>query len=79
MYDMINVGGHLGRDKTIEKVCSRFYWGLGMHNEISTYVKCCEVCQRNNDVFQKPHSILHPIPIPSESWNQVITWTWFCS
>ena len=66
-----DAGGHLGRDKTIEKICSRFYWGQNMHKEIHDYIRSCERCQRNNDIFHKPHSTLHPIPVPGEVWQQV--------
>ena len=51
-----DAGGHLGRDKTIEKICSRFYWGRNMHKEIHDYIRSCERCQRNNDVFHNPNS-----------------------
>lgn len=64
-------GGHLGRDKTTEKICSRFYWGRNMHSEIHEFVKSCERCQRNNDVFHKPHSTLRPIPVPGVVWQQI--------
>ena len=42
-----------------------------MHKEIYDYIRSCERCQRNNDIFHKPHSTLHPIPVPGEVWQQV--------
>ena len=51
-----DAGGYLGRNKTIEKICSRFYWGRNMHKEIHDHIRSCERCQRNNDIFHKPHS-----------------------
>ena len=43
------LGGHFGRDKAVEIICSRFYWGHCMHVEIQT----CEQCQKLNAKFQK--------------------------
>ena len=71
MYVILLVIGHLGRDKTVQKICSRFYWGHQMHKEIINFIKQCDRCQRNNDVLVKPHSALHPIPVPPEVWRQV--------
>ena len=51
-------GGHFGRDKSIDKVCSRVYWGKNMTAEIMDYVKRCDVCQRVNDRFHKPPATL---------------------
>ncbi len=67
----VNAGGHFGRDKTIEKVCTRWYWGKNMTAEIVDYVKRCDVCQRVNDRFCKPPATLHPIPVSPQVWKQV--------
>uniref|UniRef100_A0A1X7T9K1 Integrase catalytic domain-containing protein n=1 Tax=Amphimedon queenslandica TaxID=400682 RepID=A0A1X7T9K1_AMPQE len=42
-----------------------------MYSEIHEFLKSCERCQRNNDVFHKPHSTLHPIPVPGVVWQQI--------
>ena len=68
---LLRLGGHLGRDKTVEKTCSRFYWGHCMHAEIQTFIRTCEQCQRVNDKFQKPTALLHPIPVEPQVWYQV--------
>jgi hypothetical protein len=64
-------GGHLGRDKTLEKISSRFYWRPNMTDDVKDFVSKCERCQRTNDKFTKPGSVLHPIPIEPEVWKQV--------
>ena len=79
MHYACDIGGHLGRDKTLEKVCSRFYWGKGMTEEIIEYVRSCDVCQRVNDVFRKPATELHPIPVKSEVWTQVCKCSCSCT
>ena len=38
---MLYTGGHFRRDKTIEKVSSRRYWGKNVTAEIVDYVKRC--------------------------------------
>ena len=62
-------GGHLGRDKTLEKISGRFYWRSNMTNDVKDFVTLCERCQRTNDKFTKPGSVLHPIPIEPEVWK----------
>ena len=64
------VGCHLGRDITIEKVSSRFYW-RNINEEIRKFVHHCEQCQKMNAKFPKSNSKLHPIvPVPNV-WHQV--------
>ena len=64
-------GAHLGRDKTVEKITSRFYW-KDMISDIREFVRVCDDCQRNNDVkFSKTNAALHPIPVTSKVWYQV--------
>ncbi|XP_071842970.1 uncharacterized protein [Apostichopus japonicus] len=62
-------GGHFGRDKTLEKVTSRYYW-RGLANDVLEYVKQCEACQKSNNTFDKKVAKLHPIPVTSV-WHQV--------
>lgn len=67
------IGGHLGRDKTYQKIAERFHW-KSLWNDVEQYVKTCSVCQRTNDVkFSKQAAALHPIPVKPEVWRQVIS------
>ena len=69
----LNQGGHLGRDKTYEKVASLFYWS-SVNDDVRLHI---DVCQRTNDVkFVKHSATLHPIPVKPKVWNQVI-FCWF--
>ncbi len=61
----------MGRDKTLEKVCSRFYWKPNMTGDIKSFVETFDVCQRVNDKFSKSSAPLHPIPVEPETWYQV--------
>ena len=63
-------GGHLGRDKTIEKIESRFYW-RNMNGDIRDFVQRCDKCQRANPTFTKSNAKLHPIAVQSQVWHKV--------
>eukprot|EP00731_Ephydatia_muelleri_P025267 Em0017g350a len=63
-------GGHFGRDKTLQKACSRFYWH-DMTNDIKEHIRTCDTCQRTNKKLSKASAELHPIPVRSEVWHQV--------
>ena len=39
-----NTGGHLGINKTCEKITSCFYWP-GIKSDVIDYIKGCERCQ----------------------------------
>ena len=64
-------GGHLGRDKTLEKISARFYWRPNMTNDVKDFVSIFERFQRTNDKFAKPGSALRPISIEPEVWKQI--------
>ncbi|KAL5494076.1 hypothetical protein EMCRGX_G015347 [Ephydatia muelleri] len=55
-------GGHFGRDKTLQKACSRFYWH-DMTNDIKEHIRTCDTCQRTNKKLSKASAELHPIPV----------------
>jgi RNase H-like domain found in reverse transcriptase/Reverse transcriptase (RNA-dependent DNA polymerase)/Integrase zinc binding domain/Integrase core domain/Zinc knuckle/Aspartyl protease len=40
-----SIAGHLGVDKTYERILRRYFWD-GMHTAITEYVRTCESCQR---------------------------------
>ncbi|KAL5516747.1 hypothetical protein EMCRGX_G002154 [Ephydatia muelleri] len=63
-------GGHFGRDKTLQKACSRLYWH-DMTNDIKEHIRTCDTCQRTNKKLSKASAELHPIPVRSEVWHQV--------
>ena len=66
-----NTGGHLGINKTCEKVTSCFYWP-NIKEEVMAYIIRCERCQRvNRCALQKSSLELHNIPIPPKVMSQV--------
>ena len=63
-------GGHLGRDKTFEKIAAKFFW-RNMYEEITAFVRHCHQCQTVNDKFTKPTGQLHPIKVEPGFWKMV--------
>ena len=62
--------GHLGHDKTFELITRDYYWPR-MRHFIKEYINTCDICTRNKTPRQKPHSTLHPLPIPPAPWSSV--------
>lgn len=46
-HDLGLGGGHFGRDKTLAKVSERYYW-LGMVEDVKSFCRTCDKCQRAN-------------------------------
>ena len=53
-------GGHFGIEKTLEKLKRYWYW-IGMNQDVEDYVKSCTVCQKIKHSTQKPAGHLKPI------------------
>ena len=70
LYDVILIGGHLGRDKTIEKITSRLYL-RNMNAEIRDFVLHCGRCQKTNPTFAKSKANLYPTAVESNVWHKV--------
>ena len=45
VHDSSAGGCHVGREKTQEKLASRFFW-TSMYQDIEEYIKTCEKCQK---------------------------------
>ena len=58
----LHTGGHLGRDKTYDKIVAKFYW-KNMYEDVTSYVRRCHLCQTMNAKFTKPNAQLHPIKV----------------
>ena len=48
-------GGHVGIEKTYQKIRSRYFWP-NCYKDVVEYVRCCEVCQRR--MLRKQHAEL---------------------
>ena len=64
-------GGHLGINKTTEKISSRYYWP-NIKEDVTSFIHACNKCQRvNKSMLMKTHIELHLILIPTKIFSQV--------
>jgi hypothetical protein len=66
------LSGHLGINKTLQKVTTHFYWP-GVRKDIVEFCKTCHICQivgKPNQVI--PKAPLKPIPAFEEPFSRVI-------
>ena len=64
--------GHPGFHRTMQRL-QRLYWWPTMRNDISTWIRECDVCQRNKTERQPPYGLLLPMPIAKKPWAFVST------
>ena len=62
--------GHLGQEKTLEKVARDYFWP-GMRRFVNEDVRTCDTCTRNKTARHRRRGQLHPLPIPDGPWNSV--------
>ena len=62
--------GHLGRDKTLASV-QRTCWWPAMAEDVATFERACDDCQRNKPPHQPPPGFLQPLPYPDQPWESI--------
>lgn len=62
--------GHLGRDKTYERLARYFYWPR-MHQEVAEYCNTCQTCQAVKPSNKNKIGLLQPLPAPSRPWESI--------
>ena len=58
-------GGHLGINKTTEKISSRYYWP-NIKEDVTSFIHTCD-----KSTLMKTHVELHPISIATKIFSQV--------
>lgn len=67
------VGGHRGRDKTIERLERRYFW-TSMRRDVNAYVESCDACQRRKSPTHARTSAHRPFrPIISRRRSSLST------
>jgi len=64
------IAGHFGTYKTIGRVRANFYWPK-MDENITEYVRSCNVCQRNKVIRHKKFGLLEPLEVPMRPWTAI--------
>jgi hypothetical protein len=64
------LAGHMGNQKTYSKIKREFYWP-GMKTDICTFIRECDIRQRNKVENIHQTGLLQPLPIPSQVWTDV--------
>ena len=62
-------GGHLGVNKTLERMKRVFWWG-GMVKDITEYVQSCQACQVSRHNTTKPAGQSYPIAPAVTPWQK---------
>jgi hypothetical protein len=62
--------GHLGIDKTAERVRRRYYWNY-MMTDITKFVSTCPRCQEVKSSNRKAPGKLSSLPIPDSPWDSI--------
>jgi hypothetical protein len=62
--------GHLGRDKTLDKLRRLYVW-KGMSSDVEEYVATCPTCQAAKPCNLRPAGLLRSLPVPTDRWQVV--------
>ena len=62
--------GHFGVAKTFALIWQKYEW-QSMRQDVKTYVRECQTCQRIKSPTHKPHGLLAPLPAPSGPWRSI--------
>jgi len=64
------MAGHFGAYKTIGRVRANIYWPK-MDEQITEYVRSCDICQHNKVIRHKKYGLLEPIDVPMRPWTSI--------
>lgn len=64
------IGGHEGVLKSFKRMAREVFW-RGMRQDVTEFIKACEVCQKNKYSTLSPAGLLSPLPIPLQVWSDI--------
>ena len=62
--------GHLGRDKTYERLARYFYWPR-LFQQVASYCNSCETCQAVKPSNKNKIGLLNPLEAPRKPWESI--------
>ena len=62
--------GHFGALRTTELLKRRYHWP-SMGDDVATYVKSCDICQKAKVKRHKPYGEMQPLPKPTRPWEEI--------
>ena len=68
--EAVALGGHVGRDKVIDRIMQRYWW-RNVTSDVVETIKTCLRCQKASTVFKKVGSKLHSVPIKPQNMHQI--------
>ncbi|KAI5617705.1 hypothetical protein C0J50_22774 [Silurus asotus] len=72
MAHSLPLGGHLGVNKTVNKIMKQFFWP-GLRKDVANFCRTCHTCQVvGKHQFDPPVAPLKPIPAFGEPFSRVI-------
>ena len=66
----IPLAGHLGKDKTTQRILQWFYW-LTLYKDVEDYCHSCVTCQKSSRQHG-PRAPLMPLPVLSEPFKRIV-------
>ena len=64
------LGGHLGIQKTLDRVMSSFYWPC-LQSEVNLFCRSCDLCQKTTPKDRVPHVPLNKMPLIDTPFQRV--------
>ncbi|XP_076056266.1 zinc finger and BTB domain-containing protein 11-like [Oratosquilla oratoria] len=68
--ESVALGGHVGREKVVDRIMQRYWWRK-IVSDVNETIKTCLRCQKSSTVFKKVDSKLHNIPIKPQIMHQI--------
>lgn len=69
-YHDLPIRGHQGVGTTVELISRKYHW-QGMVNDITRWIRSCDICQRFNTPSHQPAGLLSPLSIPEDRFKSV--------
>ncbi|KAL0361121.1 UNVERIFIED_CONTAM: Retrovirus-related Pol polyprotein from transposon opus [Sesamum radiatum] len=63
-------GGHSGVKATLARLSATFYWPH-IASDVKRFIAECSTCQYNKYDPQRPYSLLHPLSVPDQVWDDI--------